>query len=1470
MMAECFFKERYGKDCKEQEKLCQSKGPSRIQSIINASKTYGDDLHLRLEGEFATEDISLSYHKNCVSRYTSKTNLSHHQNVTADTQCQEQPTKKRFRRSEEQFDFKHHCLYCAETCDVDKDPKNPARWRPSYLVRSTHSEYEQQPYTDYILSKCSQRSDAWSEQVKLRIHGAFGDLHAVEGRYHVDCRNRFFSDRACSGQTDPKEEEHPSTDAALEAVVRDMYSDKSRLWNSTGLYDLYQSHSGTRLSKRNLLTEVQKQFGNDLLVLTSPGIASIVAFRSASAHILKIVSDDEKESLQNATKALSTQIISECKEIKTDPATYSTSINKEQAANSTSSTLQDLLAAISPDLSFTLPALLIGNMITSIVTKKTTGLQLALGMLFRDSKELLSHMFDYKVTCSYDEVLRFKKSAAVAASTSITHQGISDAKSGLVQVVADNFDCDISSPNGKASTHSLAMIVMQPSTNADQEDVSQIRRLRKTDLHDAFENQQEPELRVYAGRKDPPMPCVPMATQSDQVQRSQNVSKARADHYDFQFLQTMMNSDSCPEFNGYMTRICREEGHALQPMTKIVYLPLIDMPPAHQSTMLTAMLKAKEICHEIGQAYVVFTCDQQLYRVALQVKWDNPDLLDNVHLRLGGMHLLMSYCGCIGTLMADTGLEDIMGAAFSGVGKMLSGKKFPQNIRALRLVAEELLRPIFMAHPNNLTNMDELREILSAIASQNRTSKLWIECLIIPVFHMMTYIRAERESDWNLHLAVVEDMLPLFFAAGHVNYARYASYYLQSMYDLPNELQQQMAKGEHTMHHIPGLFNGIWSDMAIETTFMRYGHSKHGMVGITLNPDAVKTWAYSLHACHSLLNSLNAMRNDQQSSCQTSHKEESPGRMKLDQADRKTIRDKLELCVDPLDPVKLSDGLVNVVTGQVTNHPSVNPDQALQLGQKQLEKFQQTWPESFYQPIPKVVHSMATTRKHIKVGENKIINTEAIYARAMSLHNTSRDLAHTNLMSYELSPVPTALFDDHGDMRVTSSKATLKNALKIEVAQRTQPRAIDAIVLDGCAILWVIQWPASGSVVQDYLDNVRKYLHKRLKQADVFLIFDRYVPSSTKDVTRSSRENKSSRVYSLTNNTRLPVQSVVLAVAKNKAQLIDLIVDDLKLHADEFQSKRLVITGKDAVPVELNHGQLSQRPDMLTTHEEADTIIIQQVSQIRDGTVLVVADDTDVFLLLLFFCNTGDISSTVLMASPVEGRSFLDIKASAQKYSQIIPDLLAAHALTGCDTVASPHSIGKMTALKVLKSQTCRLDQLGLIQQGQPLSAAAERQSVAFVLACYSQGSCRSLSEARQRTWTKKIAQRRASAPQLSSLPPTDEALRQNILRAQLQVAIWRHALDPHPPDLDVTLHGWSKRDGTDTLHPVTVPEGVPLIPDELLQLIKCSCQADRPCRTQRCSCKNASLPCSTFCTCKGEVPCENIPQTALETNEMD
>ena len=131
---------------------------------------------------------------------------------------------------------------------------------------------------------------------------------------------------------------------------------------------------------------------------------------------------------------------------------------------------------------------------------------------------------------------------------------------------------------------------------------------------------------------------------------------------------------------------------------------------------------------------------------------------------------------------------------------------------------------------------------------------------------MMLYVRAEREGDWPLHLWAVKLMMPYFFASRHVNYARCGLYYLRSMEVLPEEVLQHFMKGDHVMRHIPGLWNGLWSDMFIETTFMQYGHGKAGIIGITLKPETLKTWALSLHVCGQLLKDLSTLRDNERPS----------------------------------------------------------------------------------------------------------------------------------------------------------------------------------------------------------------------------------------------------------------------------------------------------------------------------------------------------------------------------------------------------------------------------------------------------------------------------------------------------------------------------------------------------------------------------------------------------------------------------
>ena len=303
----------------------------------------------------------------------------------------------------------------------------------------------------------------------------------------------------------------------------------------------------------------------------------------------------------------------------------------------------------------------------------------------------------------------------------------------------------------------------------------------------------------------------------------------------------------------------------------------------------------------------------------------------------------------------------------------------------------------------------------------------------------MKYVRADREADWPLHLASVHEMMPLFLAASHFNYARYGLYTLREMEAMPAVVRQHVVKGEHTMHHNAGLFNCIWSDMAIETTFMRYGHGQSGIIGITLIPETLKTWAHSLHACNTVVSNLDQMRTQEQHvpASQTHHKEEAKARVKTDTKNRKALRDKLEVCIDPLHPEDNQQGLENIVTGQVLTHPSLNVDHATELGTKHMEEFERTWPASFHETLHKCVTTMAAiAQRQGKVNNMKIPGTEMIYARAMALQCSQRHYDTRNMMAHERASRPASMFDDSGAMKVAKTKAILKNTLKVEMERR--------------------------------------------------------------------------------------------------------------------------------------------------------------------------------------------------------------------------------------------------------------------------------------------------------------------------------------------------------------------------------------------------------------------------------------------------
>ena len=274
------------------------------------------------------------------------------------------------------------------------------------------------------------------------------------------------------------------------------------------------------------------------------------------------------------------------------------------------------------------------------------------------------------------------------------------------------------------------------------------------------------------------------------------------------------------------------------------------------------------------------------------------------------------------------------------------------------------------------------------------------------------------------------------------------------------------------------------------------------------------------------------------------------------------------------------------------------------------------------------------------------------------------------VLSYELSPVLASLFDDGGNMQL-QAKSTLKQKLQVEVSSRLV-HLPDVVIIDGCAMLWTVHWLTSGNV-EDYVKNFTTKIKFHLRNGDVYLVFDRYHPNSTKNVTRSNRAGKNvSWKHQLTLQTQLPAQKVVLTVPHNKKQLIDLICQYL-INNVSCESTRLTITGDQPTPIQLYENTVTNRADLRATHEEADVIMVQQMVKVAEkgcSNIKVICDDTDVFVLLVFYYDKENLSCYVSMASPVAIRNVINIKATALDHKNIVCHLPATHALTGCDTVS--------------------------------------------------------------------------------------------------------------------------------------------------------------------------------------------------------
>ncbi len=219
----------------------------------------------------------------------------------------------------------------------------------------------------------------------------------------------------------------------------------------------------------------------------------------------------------------------------------------------------------------------------------------------------------------------------------------------------------------------------------------------------------------------------------------------------------------------------------------------------------------------------------------------------------------------------------------------------------------------------------------------------------------------------------------------------------------------------------------------------------------------------------------------------------------------------------------------------------------------------------------------------------------------------------------------------------------------------------------------------------------------------------------------------------------------------------------------------------------------------------------------------------------------------------------IDINATAHKLGDKSLQLLAIHALTGCDTTSYLFGKGKASAVSIMLKHDMNLEVLG--QTDANLCDVISAGHRFFSILYSGKQSTTTMNLLRHTIFISK-----RDTPKIKTLPPTDSALDEHIKRAHLQTMIWKAADEDGPPEVNITAFGWNIIDNIPK--PRTGMSEV--APPELMKVVACGCCAQNACSSNICSCHAARLSCTSFCKCIPQNRCHNPNTRIVEEGSED
>lgn len=712
-----------------------------------------------------------------------------------------------------------------------------------------------------------------------------------------------------------------------------------------------------------------------------------------------------------------------------------------------------------------------------------------------------------------------------------------------------------------------------------------------------------------------------------------------------------------------------------------------------------------------------------------------------------------------------------------------------------------------------IDSIQKARDDWRAKMSNHRTAKLWIQYQRM-IEILRAFIRSVRIGDWYLYLQCLCDMHPYFAAAGHNNYTKSLSIFIQKMQDLQTnhpDVYEAFSKGLFPVRRTEGVWAGIPTDLFIEQVLMAGIKSSGGLThGRGFEESTRLLFMLSrpicAEVCHSIFR-VAGLTSDKPDG----HRDLQQSRINRDMSD---IQKLLEVFIERDPFSSASNKLVSLSTGLVGDQ-SVNADDAQAVGKRVISSMSGCCVADYKFAQKDQVKTLASaTYAKTSSGERIEINPSHLYQRLLLMG--VGEIPLRELLQYELCSLPSSLFDNSLQMRTGDKAELIHHFMKLVPASviLRLPKSGLQFVVDGGGLLHKFQWPKNSTYAEICQTYVR-HIHNSYGEGTL-VVFDGYRGPSTKDEAHRKRSGVDvGASVAVSDEMRLSMKKkAFLGNGSNKQALINLLAGKME---------------EQGIRVEHAEG-------------DADYTICRSacVSTATKPTA-VVAEDSDVFQLMVHHVDDTQFDLYMVMAKQTVCISRLKKKIDRS----LSHGLLFLHALSGCDTTSRPFGLGKVT---VLKKFALLKDSAKVFMDKSSSKGAVEKAGEKALLVLYGCPESRDLTSARVEKFSMKVATSAGYVPP-EKLPPTSDAARFHSQRTYHQVQAWL-ANDLPPQE-------WGWQVCADELYPVRMQQSA--APEKLLQVIRCNCSGN--CQKKNCTCQKNGLRCSSACgQCKG-ISCLNGPQ---------